>query len=100
MPFIADLQAADRIKDVLGRVSLQDKINTLQTSHEKGIPGSGVPASPGYVVMPKYTMETYSTSECLHGYCSGANMTVFPQVRVGELRGRAALGSRPTHGRL
>eukprot|EP01052_Picozoa_sp_SAG31_P010003 SAG31_NODE_536_length_14340_cov_9.449196_4_plen_170_part_00 len=77
-PFLdPSLSAADRIKDVLPRVPLQAKINTLQTSHEKGIPGSGIPSSPGYIVLPKYTIETYATSECLHGYCSAANMTVF-----------------------
>ena len=28
-------------------------------------------------MLPKYTIETYSCAECLHGYCSGQNMTVF-----------------------
>ena len=77
-PFLDPSLTPDaRIADLLPRVSLQQKINSLQTKHEAGIPGGGVPASPGYIVLPKYTIETYSTSECLHGYCSASNMTVF-----------------------
>ena len=79
-PFLDPSLSDDaRIADLLPRVPLQTKIDTLQTSHQAGIPGSGVPASPGYIVLPEYTIETYSTSECLHGYCSASNMTVFAQ---------------------
>ena len=79
-PFLDPTLSDDaRIADLLPRVPLQTKIDTLQTSHQAGIPGSGVPASPGYIVLPEYTIETYSTSECLHGYCSASNMTVFAQ---------------------
>ena len=73
------ISAEARIADAAKRIDVATQINTLQTKHEAGIPGSGVPSSPGYVVLPEYTIETYSTSECLHGYCSGSNMTVFAQ---------------------
>lgn len=77
-PFLdPSLAPGARIADLLPRVSLQQKINSLQTTHQKGIPGGGIPSSPGYIVLPNYTIETYACSECLHGYCSGSNMTVF-----------------------
>jgi beta-glucosidase len=79
-PFLdPSLPLQARIDDLLPRVSLRQKIDSMQTRHEAGIPGSGIPASPGYIQLPNYTIETYSTSECLHGYCSAPNMTVFAQ---------------------
>ena len=65
-----------RATDLISRISLQTKVNLLQTANAPGIPGSGIPADPGYIVLPNYTMETYTSTPCLHGLFGPINMTV------------------------
>jgi hypothetical protein len=66
----------ERATDLISRISLQTKVNLLQTANAPGIPGSGIPADPGYIVLPNYTMETYTSTPCLHGLFGPINMTV------------------------
>ena len=65
-----------RATDLISRISLQTKVNLLQTANAPGIPGSGIPADPGYIVLPNSTMETYTSTPCLHGLFGPINMTV------------------------
>ena len=58
---------ARRVLDLLPRLSLQEKVNLLQTSplNSSAVPRLGV-------------LET-TFGECLHGYCSRSPSTLFPQ---------------------
>lgn len=53
--------------DVLPRLSLQEKVNLLQTT----------PVNASEV--PRLGLFRTATAECLHGYCGGSPSTAFPQ---------------------
>ena len=59
---------AARVADVLPRLSLQEKVNLLQTS----------PVNASEV--PRLGIFRTATAECLHGYVSRSPSTVFPQA--------------------
>ena len=59
--------AAERAGDLLPRLSLQQKVNMLQTT----------PANSSAV--PALGVEQVTMAECLHGYCSRSPSTLFPQ---------------------
>ena len=66
-PFLnPDLPVGQRVDDLVGRMTLQEKISQMQ-SHAPGIPRLGVPA---------YTW----WNECLHGVARAGRATVFPQA--------------------
>jgi beta-glucosidase len=58
---------AARIADVLPQLTLQEKVNLLQTT----------PVNASEV--PRLGIFRTATAECLHGYCSRSPSTVFPQ---------------------
>ncbi|KAK3267205.1 hypothetical protein CYMTET_24229 [Cymbomonas tetramitiformis] len=66
----------DRVVSLLSRLTLEEKMAQLETTHKSGRdpPGS----------IPRLGLETYRTRECLHGVVRAstdpeANVTVFPQ---------------------
>lgn len=58
---------SDRIHDLLGRLTLEQKVNMMQTTP---VNNSAVPA---------LGIDEVTTGECLHGYCSRSPSTLFPQ---------------------
>lgn len=58
----------ERSEDLVGRLTLQQVVNLLQTT-----PVGGSNAVPGLGV------DDYGTTECLHGYCGRTPSTLFPQ---------------------
>ena len=58
---------SSRVADVLPRLTLQEKVNLLQTT----------PVNASEV--PRLGIFRTGTAECLHGYCARAPSTVFPQ---------------------
>ena len=76
-PFLnPSLDRNERATDLINRLPLQTKVNLLQTANAPGIPGSGVAADPGWITLPNYTVETYTSVPCLHGLFGPINMTV------------------------
>ena len=57
-----------RVDFLLGRLTTQEKVDMLQTTHSASLPG----------YISRFGLEEYTCAECLHGYCS-SNTTVFPQ---------------------
>ena len=57
-----------RVADLLPRLTLQEKIDQLQTTHSPELPGQ----------IERLGLAAYTTQECLHGVCQH-NFTVFPQ---------------------
>eukprot|EP00035_Acanthoeca_spectabilis_P013209 m.241957 g.241957 ORF g.241957 m.241957 type:complete len:820 (-) comp15831_c0_seq10:3608-6067(-) len=74
-----DAHIDDRITSLLSVMTIAEKISQLQTSHTgPAMPGEGNASNHGYI--QRLGLETYATSECLHGVLSSiANTTVFPQ---------------------
>ena len=58
---------ADRVVDLVARLTLNEKVNMLQTSpvNSSAVPSLGI--------------DQITVGECLHGYCSRSPSTLFPQ---------------------